>query len=158
MEKLSGFNSWDEVVYFYKAMVVRVLDGDSLILNWHLGANIFKEEKFRLAGVDTAEIVPNRKKYEDHEFTPTDVERAREIEKKFAHQARDRVVHLCPVGEVIAIRTVRGSTDKYGRYLVEVFPLGLHDPSLNDLLLEEGLAVDYAKGRFYEQKIIQLFK
>jgi endonuclease YncB( thermonuclease family) len=42
--------------YLYKAKVVNIIDGDTLILNIDLGFQVSKEQRIRLAGIDAPEI------------------------------------------------------------------------------------------------------
>lgn len=41
-----------EATYVYKALVERVIDGDTLLLRVDLGFTVFKEQRFRLAAID----------------------------------------------------------------------------------------------------------
>ena len=42
-----------EATYVYKAVVERVIDGDTLLLRIDLGLQVWKEQRVRLAGIDT---------------------------------------------------------------------------------------------------------
>ncbi len=42
--------------YLYKALVERVIDGDTLLLNIDLGFQVWKEQRIRLAGIDAPAI------------------------------------------------------------------------------------------------------
>jgi len=55
-----------QATYVYKAIVERVVDGDTLLLRIDLGFTVWKEQRVRLAGVDTPPIdePKGRKAYE----------------------------------------------------------------------------------------------
>lgn len=42
-----------EATYVYRALVEKIVDGDTLILRFDLGFQVWKEQRIRLAGVDT---------------------------------------------------------------------------------------------------------
>lgn len=108
-----------ESAYEYRAVVVRWIDGDTVELNVDLGFRLGLVERFRLAGLDT----PERG-------------RAGSVD------AWVRAKVLAPAGSEVLIVTTKA--DKYGRWLAHVYPpVG---PSINDTLLEEGLAVPYDGG------------
>jgi micrococcal nuclease len=113
-------------LYYYKAKVVRIIDGDSIVLDVDLGFNMkLVNGNFRLFGIDAPEI------------------RTKDLEEKeMGLQSKIRLEELCPVGSEILIKTVK-SQDKYGRYLVRLYPKGFHLPSINEILLKEKLAEVY---------------
>ncbi len=111
-------------LYGYKAKVERVIDGDTLLLRIDLGFQVWKEQRVRLAGLDTPALdEPGGK--EAHRFV------------------RDRLA-LVPF---VVVKTRK--IDIYGRYVGHIF----YDPAetnrervaaagryLNEELLEAGLA------------------
>lgn len=120
--------SKDEL-FTYKAEVVKVIDGDTLIVNIEAGYGIFLEQKLRLRGIDCPEI---------------DTEEGKKA-KRFV-QARLKDL------EFIVIKTHKDLTDKYARYLADVFysreesgpqKAAQEGQYLNQELLNERLAVVY---------------
>jgi len=113
-----------KVTYVYKALVERVIDGDTLLLRIDLGFTVWKEQRVRLARIDT-EPLETAKGHEAFEFV------------------RDRMARA----KAVVVRT--NKIDIYGRYVgdlfytlekrsfVKVFEEGNY---LNQELLDEGLA------------------
>lgn len=107
-------------LYGYKARVVRVVDGDTLVLDVDLGFSVvLKGQTLRMARVNA----PERKG-----ATLTAGDKSKE-----ALRARLE-------GKEVTIRTFRGGEDKYGRILADVY---LDGECVNDWLLQEGLAVSF---------------
>ena len=102
-------------MYEYKAVVTRVIDGDTVELAVDLGFAITINEKFRLLGVDTPEM-------------PTP-------EGKSAKAA----VEVKLLNKTITVRSE--GKDKYGRYLATLF---LNGENINRWLLEKGTAFTYS--------------
>jgi micrococcal nuclease len=109
--------------YQYKAICTNVVDGDTINVEIDVGFKITTKQRLRLVGIDT----PERGQVGFYEAT------------EFVYQEVD--------GKDLAIVTHK--TDDFGRYLAEVFVTNEYTPnlfySLNDLLLEEGLAKPYIK-------------
>jgi endonuclease YncB( thermonuclease family) len=125
LEPIEGLRSR---VYTYKAKVLRVVDGDTLLVNMDLGFRICLAHKLRLRGIDTPEMSTKEGKH-----------------------ARTFVRRRLSQVPWVVITTWR--PDKYGRYLSDVF----YDPDeqdphvvaregkyLNGELLKAGLAVRYS--------------
>ena len=111
--------------YVYNAEVVSVYDGDSITVLLDLGMKMTVKASCRLFGLDTPEI---RSKVAG--------------EKEAANKAKDRVKSLV-LGKNVVVQSVQ-KPDKYGRLLVKVWTEeGL---CLNDLLIEEKLAIAYDGG------------
>ena len=116
-------------LWTYRARIDRVVDGDTLVATVDLGFDLRTPQRLRLRGIDTPE----------RGFTA-------------GQRARDYVVEaLTDAGEVV-VSTTR--TDRYGRYVADVFYLpGETDPwvvlsegvYLNRRLLEERLARRYLR-------------
>lgn len=106
------------------AQVVRVIDGDSLIVTADLGWRVHITSAVRLHGVDCPEL-------------DTDEGKA----------ARDFVKDALPVGAPITLisHKLLGQSDKYGRVLASVtLPSGR---DLSTVLLEDGHATAYEMTR-----------
>lgn len=110
-------------MYEYRAKIVGVYDGDSVTALVDLGFKINFTIKIRLRGINTPEI--------------------RGVERPEGLIAKARVVDLILNKDVI-LKTHKDRTGKYGRYLGEVF-LKEGDISINQILLNEGLAKPYLK-------------
>ena len=109
-------------MFEYRAVVLRVLDGDTIDVNIDLGFDVWRRERVRLAGID-----------------------APELRDASGRTAAAFVSDLMPFGNPITIQTEKPYPhDKYGRYLATV---GLADGrSLNNMLIEAGLALPYFGG------------
>ena len=113
-------------MYEYKAEVRRVVDGDTVDVTIDCGFNIHIKERVRLSGIDTPEC------------------RTRDLEEKkrgLAAKARLEEI-LESFGETIIIKTFIDKKGKYGRLLGKLHGEG-HPHSANQMLLQEGHAVEY---------------
>lgn len=109
----------EDSLFTYKAIVIKVVDGDTLILNIDLGFNItYNNQKVRLARINTPE---------------TNTEQGKTVKK---------LVTNLLLNKTVTIKTIKDSKDKYGRYLAEVY---LDDLSINDYLLTNNYASSYSK-------------
>lgn len=110
----------DDLLYTYKAYVEKVLDGDTLKVEFHFGFGKRQREVIRLNHIDCPEL-----------STPEGRAAKRFVAKELAP------------AEWITVKSVRTRKEKWGRYLGDVFyekkagfPI-----YLNQLLLDKGLAV-----------------
>ena len=111
-------------LYTYKAVVNRVVDGDTCELSIVLGFTVSWKSTCRFYGINTAEL------------------RSKDsAEKAKAYAARDRVLTLVPPGSTILIKS--RDLDKYGRPLVDIYTGENFSIHLNQLLVDEGLAKTY---------------
>ncbi|MFH1640968.1 MAG: DUF1016 N-terminal domain-containing protein, partial [Candidatus Omnitrophota bacterium] len=99
-------------LYTYKALVERVVDGDTLWLNIDVGFSCWSRQKVRLRGIDCPEI-DTKKGQEAKEFV----------------EARLKLVPF------VVVKTYK--SDKYDRYLTDVFYLPKEENPLN--VLEAGI-------------------
>jgi micrococcal nuclease len=106
--------------YIYNAEVVKVVDGDTIDVNVDLGFTVWVRVRLRLIGIDTMEL---------NDKDPVKRENAK-LAKAFVE---DRLVN-----QKVIIQSFK--TDKYGRWLAEVFVNG---SSINKQLLAENLAIPY---------------
>ena len=116
-------------MFEYNAKVTKVVDGDTIDLAIDLGFDIWYNSRIRLYGINTPESGTR------------DLE-----EKKRGLAAKDRVLELCPVGSSVMLKTQKDAQGKYGRILGEIFVPGIIQ-SVNQLLVEEGHAVEYLGGK-----------
>lgn len=115
-------------LYFYKAQIVKIQDGDSVILNCDLGFKVFIELACRLAHIDTPEL------------------RDKDVEKRArAQEAKQKLIELLadPQVTIQSFKPFKG--DKYGRWLVEI--INSQGVNVNQLLLDLGLADPYDGGK-----------
>jgi len=116
-------------MYEYNATIRRWVDGDTVDVTLDLGFDILYNNRIRLYGINTPES------------------RTRDLEEKERGlAAKDRVKELCPVGSKITLRTTKDGRGKFGRILGEIFIPGVVQ-SVNQLLVEEGHAVEYDGGK-----------
>ena len=121
-------------MYTYKAKLDRVIDGDTIDVNIDLGFDISVHKRIRLAGIDTPES------------------RTRDLEEKARGlAAKDRVKQLLEGCDNIKLKS--HGVGKYGRCLGELFldkvdgQEKLTLVNLNELLINEGHAVEYHGGK-----------
>jgi endonuclease YncB( thermonuclease family) len=116
-------------LYAYKAEVRKIIDADTLRVKIDLGFDTFSYRKLRLRGIDCPEI---------------GTAAGRRV-KRFV----EKILQPCLF---IIVKTYKDQTDKYDRYLADVyFKQGESDPAkvaaegefLNQRLLDEGYAVRY---------------
>ena len=114
-------------LWTFRALVDRVVDGDTLLVRVDLGFHSWTVERLRLRGIDAARL-----------------------DSRAGQRARDRVQELVAAVNFVVLTTTR--TDRYGRYLADIFyGTGEPDPTvvaaegvyLNRQLLKEGLAGPY---------------
>ncbi|MBB4122532.1 thermonuclease family protein [Martelella radicis] len=110
-----------------RAEIVRIIDGDTIVVEARPWPGQIVETSVRIRGVDTPELRSSC-----------------EAERQAASIAKDYVVSLLREGETVQLRQIAG--DKYfGRVVADV---GLPDDrDLSSLLLEGGFAVSYDGGR-----------
>ena len=118
------------MLYHYKAYVDSVYDGDTMTVTIDLGFKVKMDKvKLRLLGVNTPELRGGTAET-----------------KKAGYEARDFVRNLCLSKEVYVHSVKKG---KYGRFIATVWHIDENgqqaSQSINDLLIEKGLAVEYMK-------------
>ena len=125
-------------MYEYKAVVDRVVDGDTIDVTIDLGFSVWKKMRVRMEGINTPES------------------RTRDLEeKKRGLAAKDRLKSILEFNNNKCILKVSG-VGKYGRALATVLveslsPLNGEDGvtliDVNKQLIEEGHAVEYWVGK-----------
>ena len=110
-------------LFNYTASIVRWVDGDTVIVDIDLGFYVTRQERLRVARIDTPEIRTRDKK-----------------EKAKGLKATEVVNRLCPVGSKVKIHTVR--KDRYARYITEIW--NGDEINVSDYLIEKGLAKEVA--------------
>lgn len=107
------------VRYDYNAVVINVVDGDTLDLSVDLGFRCMFTDRFRLAGVDTPE-----------RGQPGWAEATEFLREKLS------------VGDEVVITTMKNPRDKYGRWLATIHAPGERN-SINEQLISSGHAKAY---------------
>ena len=115
------------MLYYYKATVLSVYDGDTMTVTIDLGFGVqVAKAKLRLYGVNTPEMRGGTKET-----------------KAKAVEARDYVRKLCE-GDVYIHSAKKG---KYGRFISTVWTMDEDgkraEKSVNELLIENDLAIPY---------------
>jgi micrococcal nuclease len=119
----------DGQIYNYKAILERVIDGDTIVVTLALGLGIHMSKfKIRMAYIDAPEM----------------------RDKPFGQESKDFIIDFI-ANKAIVVKTKSDKKDKYGRYLCEVYvKTGDEWVSVNSKMLTEGQAVKY-KGLVDEQ-------
>lgn len=125
-------------MYEYKAVVNRVVDGDTIDVTIDLGFSVWKKMRVRMEGINTPES------------------RTRDLEeKKRGLAAKDRLKEILEFNNSKCVLKVSG-VGKYGRALATVLveslsPLNGEDGitliDVNKQLIEEGHAIEYYGGK-----------
>ena len=111
-------------MYKYKAIVERVVDGDTLDIVIDLGFKITTTQRIRLAGIDTPETYNVKRDSEEY---------------KKGIIAKEYVLQRIESNEHEAIIETDKDVGKYGRYIATVW-LPDSNTSLNDELVQKGFA------------------
>lgn len=108
----------------YSAEVVRVVDGDTVDVDIDLGFHHRFETRLRLSGINAPEINAAGTKGEE---------------------SRDYLKSLLSVGSKVRVVTIKDRTEKYGRYLANIFVDDGHGGHLdvNASMISSGHAVAY---------------
>ena len=116
--------------YEYNAELRRVVDGDTVDVTIDCGFNMHVKERVRLYGINTPES------------------RTRDLEeKKRGLAAKDRLIEILEsFGNKFVIKTSVDKKGKFGRLLGELISKD-GDQNANQMLLEEGHAVEYFGGK-----------
>lgn len=115
-------------MYEYKASFIRVIDGDTVVLDIDLGFHVTLRQTVRLAGINTAEL---------HSANP--------VEREKAIKARDAITIMLVMAKLVIARTEKPyAEDKYGRMLAWLTADGV---DVNAALVGRGLAVKYDGGK-----------
>ena len=112
----------------------KVLDGDTIDVTIDLGFDLYKKERVRVAGVDTPE-----KRTRDLEEKALGIDATNWLKKKLEDT-------IAGDGDELSIRTeLVGGMGKYGRLLGWLY-INEDTVSLNEQMIEEGYAWEYAGG------------
>ncbi|MEL6362309.1 MAG: thermonuclease family protein [Pseudomonadota bacterium] len=112
-------------LYIYRAEIVRVIDGDTVVADIDLGFDVWlRRERLRLFGIDAPE-------------RSTDAGRA--AEEALRDKVEGLTLYICTVK---AKRSDREATGSFGRYLAVIYRDGL---SINDWLVASGYAEPFER-------------
>lgn len=110
-------------MYEYKAIVKRVIDGDTIEVIIDLGFSVTIEQAVRLNRINAFETRLGKNTSEE--------------QKEIGIEAREYLKNLIE-GKEIIIKTIKPENDKYGRFLGEIFFDGLN---INDDLVTRKYAI-----------------
>lgn len=107
------------MLYTYNASIVRIIDGDTLVLDIDLGLSVWRHnEHIRLAGINAPELANAGGK-----------------------ESRDYLRALLPIGTTVKITTTKDRREKYGRYLGTIsLPNSLPGDTVNARMWKTGHA------------------
>jgi len=105
----------------YATEVLRVVDGDTVDVEFEVFKDIILRKRIRLAGINAPEV--------------------RGDEREAGLKAKAWLIQKLNAGNVYVLTD--GSTDKYGRLLGTLFLVGEEHINLNNKMVEEGFAVVY---------------
>jgi len=111
----------DDSIYVYYAKVIKVLDGDSIVVDLDLGFNMSLRTSIRLYGLNTEEL------------SSGDIDN-----RCLAVKSKEVVREICIPGRKIMVRTYKPG--KYGRWLATII---LDSGSVNDFLISSGMSGEY---------------
>lgn len=106
-------------MYHYTAKLVRVIDGDTVVLDVDLGFAVTVRETFRLAGINAPEV--------------------RGIDREQGLSAAS-FLHEMIGGSPVEIFTLKDKQEKYGRYLAT---LAIGATNINAEMVKCGFAEEY---------------
>lgn len=106
-------------MYQYQAIVLRIVDGDTVHLLVNLGFDVTRSDSFRLAGINAPEI-----------RTPEGA------------AAKAHLTELLAPG-LTMVTTHKDSREKYGRYLATLW---VGTTNINEQMVTDGHAVHYSGG------------
>jgi len=107
-------------MYHYSARQVRVIDGDTVDVEIDLGFSTFVKQRLRLYGINAPE-------------------KNRAASRGAGIAALQHLESLLCAGPCEVV-TKKDATEKYGRYLAELFVNG---ENLNDRMVKDGFAAPY---------------
>lgn len=111
--------------YVRQAVIVRVIDGDTITVDLDLGFRVWFRETVRLAGIDAPEM--------------------RGANKTAGLAAKEFLESLLSAGRPVTIQSRKGNAnDKYGRWLAQV--LLMNGVDVSKQMIKAGHATEYDGG------------
>lgn len=110
--------------FTYTAIIKEVYDGDTITVDFDLGFGVWmKDQKIRFYGVNTPEVKGSS--------------------KESGLKVRDYVRSVLPIGSEVIIETKKDKAEKFGRWLGVIHVPALGEVTLNEDLLQKGMAVEF---------------
>lgn len=106
----------------FEGIVTKVVDGDTLECSIDLGFSIAVHEKFRLYGINTAEL------------------KAKDPKEKAKAKTAQTYLSNMLLNKTVILEVMKDKKEKYGRYLVNVIYNG---KNINNELVKHGLAIEF---------------
>ncbi len=104
-------------IYYYKAFVTKVYDGDTVTVDIDLGFGLqLNKQVLRLSNIDTPEI---------------------RGDERFDGIISKNIVSDLILGKSVIIKTDKDTKGKYGRWIAEIY---IDDLNVNEYLIDEGYA------------------
>ena len=126
-------------MYHYKCKLLKVVDGDTIDAEIDLGFKICIKERIRLTGIDAPESRTRNK-----------------AEKSWGLASKQFIINILEENNnIFELKTKLQKKGKYGRILgniVLISPAG-NEISVNDLLIENNLAIPYEGGNKEDSRI-----
>jgi len=122
-------------MYYYNAVLVKVVDGDTIDAIIDLGFDVQVKKRIRLAGINAPESRTRNK-----------------VEKKLGLAAKERLIEILD-GAANVFEIDSKELGKYGRVLGKIYINKLCGKDvltqvcINDMLVEEGHATEYDGGK-----------
>tara|TARA_R100000781_G_C4079394_1_gene127184 strand:+ start:1484 stop:1858 length:375 start_codon:yes stop_codon:yes gene_type:complete len=122
-------------MYYYNAVLVRVVDGDTIDAIIDLGFDVQVKKRIRLAGINAPESRTRNK-----------------VEKKLGLAAKERLIDILD-GAANVFEIESKELGKYGRVLGKIYINKLAGKDvltqvcINDVLVKEGHATEYDGGK-----------
>jgi len=105
MPKAKKKNHVPGTTYEYRALLLRWIDGDTLLVRLDLGFNCSREERIRLAGINAWELNSNST-----------------YQRRIARSVRFRARKMCPENSFLFLKSNKNpKKDMYARYIAEVY-------------------------------------
>lgn len=96
----------EQDLYYYKAVIERWVDADTVVVDVDLGFHIHRKETVRVMGYDAPEV----RKYEG----------VSDEEKQLGVEAKAIAVTLLPRGTQVLLKSYYDRTGKFGRFLADI--------------------------------------
>jgi micrococcal nuclease len=112
--------------FTYNAVITEIHDGDTITVELDLGFRVTYKTPIRFNGINAPEL-----------STPE------------GKAARDFLETQIKVGDTVTVKTYKNPTDKYGRWLGDVYsqnPVLSTLKSINQIMIDTGHAVEYHGG------------
>jgi len=112
----------EDRLYWYQARLVRVIDGDTIVVDLDLGCSIWlTEEHIRLSGINAPEL------------------HGKSVQSGYA--AMERLKQLLPApGSMVLLHTHKDKRGSFQRLLADVY---IGNVNVNRRMVEEGYAVKF---------------